>query len=463
MIKNVAKSNYTSTSATYKCQPASREQAETALKPPRAGAWILRKTVEEGTILSVKLSEDYIEHYPVKNEGDLWYQMDPETDSKISDGFTFEKLLKECEGNPGLHQTGQSSTVDFSTSPHFHSFTKNQAAESLQGRPPGTFLFYPSQEKQNICLASVDEKGVVQHQKLIDQFGVNGYNSLEHYVQTHKALTIPYKPVPQPVQAPSFRIALPDKTDATLHTEYHQLPNNINDLHKCTYALSAENTSKNRFINIMPFDDNAFRGNDFYYNASVLFEGKALAAQGPESRHCDDFWKMIWQSDSRTIAMLTKTAECCQYWPEGEESVTYGSITIQPISRTAQNNLITRKLTIQSGSEKRTVTHHQFTGWPDHSTASLEEMAALVEKLACSFSRENPLTVHCRAGIGRTGTLLTALMTYQKIREDSSKGLDSDLYHKTARAMREGRMAAIQTPEQYLCGYRTLEELLKNV
>lgn len=416
------------------------------------GAWKL-----QGQTLSVKLSEDYTEHYTVKEEGGLWFQMEGE--SKISEGLNFEALLKECEARQELQIGAAPTQVDVSSSPLFFSYTKKQAADNLKGEQPGTFLFYPAQEKRNICLAVVEQGGAITHQMLNDPFGPNRYLSLEHYVQKHPALTTPYK-ASFPPAAPSFRIALPPKADAVLEIEYHKLPDNREDLERCTYARNGENYSQNRFTNIFPFDDNAFRGEGFYYNASLLFDGGLLAAQGPENKHQDDFWKMIWQSQCSTIVMLTKTSECCQYWPDEKEVLKAGVITIRLLSETGEDNRISRKLLLQRDNIERTVTHHQFTGFPDHGTAAPAEIAALVQKIG-AFSPENPALAHCRAGIGRTGTLLAALMAYRQVQKDPAKGLDPELYFKTALQIRKERIGAIQTSAQYICGYRAFEELLK--
>ena len=169
-------------------------------------------------------------------------------------------------------------------------------------------------------------------------------------------------------------------------------------------------------------------------------------------KHRDDFWKMVWLSGSHTIAMLTITEECCQYWPNRGETIICGDMTIEGLSEEKKGNFFTRKIRIVHNQEARTITHYQYMSWPDFGVASIKEMAGFV-KMLLGTSPGNPLVAHCRAGVGRTGTLLAALFAYQNSSHD---------YYNTALEIRKGRMASIQTADQYECGYQVLQELLNN-
>ena len=58
-----------------------------------------------------------------------------------------------------------------------------------------------------------------------------------------------------------------------------------------------------------------------------------IVTQGPMDGTISDFWKLIWQENTRLIIMLTKTFEvvrlmCSQYWPLHVKSKeTYGDFT----------------------------------------------------------------------------------------------------------------------------------------
>uniref|UniRef100_H2YTU0 protein-tyrosine-phosphatase n=1 Tax=Ciona savignyi TaxID=51511 RepID=H2YTU0_CIOSA len=73
-----------------------------------------------------------------------------------------------------------------------------------------------------------------------------------------------------------------------------------------TVASLPENKSKNRFKNILPFDNTRVvlsddgSGND-YINANYIdcysVPGKYIATQGPLQKTEADFWRMIWETE----------------------------------------------------------------------------------------------------------------------------------------------------------------------
>jgi len=66
-----------------------------------------------------------------------------------------------------------------------------------------------------------------------------------------------------------------------------------------------------------------------------------------------------------------------------------------------------------------------------------------------------PLVVHCSAGVGRTGVLVSSMICLKRMREESK----IDLYQVT-KHMRTQRMAMIQTPDQYAFVYRIVLDWL---
>ena len=80
-----------------------------------------------------------------------------------------------------------------------------------------------------------------------------------------------------------------------------------------------ENTVKNRYKDVFPYDFNCVLLDDetnarerIYVNASyikgVSGEREYVAAQGPSASTAGDFWKMIWQLNIHKIAMLTNVS-----------------------------------------------------------------------------------------------------------------------------------------------------------
>ena len=90
-----------------------------------------------------------------------------------------------------------------------------------------------------------------------------------------------------------------------------------------------------------------------------------------------------------------------------------------------------------------TVTHLHFTGWPDHgvpdNVMSLISFIRHVRSLH-PVSQEEPLLVHCSAGVGRTGTFILLDIIMQQIKAERCIGI----YH-TLSMMRMQRMKLVQT------------------
>lgn len=446
--------------ANYVCQKANRQQAVSTLQQAPEGSWMHRESrFENCTALSVN-ENGKINHRLIKKIGNAWYQMDQEKNAPCSGPQTFEALLRSLGANPRLQQMNRPPQEEpvppeaHLEGPLFRPLSKEEALQMLNGKSPGTYLFRPSeQDDQHIALSYVDSDSKIVHQRLTKSLGVDGephrYVSLQHFVNCH--------PVTLKVPCEVF---LPAKTNSALEGEFNRLPQNMEDFTKCTYAQKY--IPLNRFSNVLPFNENAFKGKGFYYNGSILFDNKAIACQGPVKNCVDNFWKMAWQSTTGTIVMLTKTEECCQYWPAPGETATFGPISVKGIAEKIEGNLITRTCQIENLDEEcspRQVTLVQYTGWPDHGTADPKELVKIIRKIEGTYEKDKPITVHCRAGIGRTGTLLAALFTHQRIKEDPAKAANA--YAEVATEIRSGRIGAIQSAEQYICGYRTVEELLK--
>lgn len=61
--------------------------------------------------------------------------------------------------------------------------------------------------------------------------------------------------------------------------------------------------------------------------------------QGPLHSTRDDFWRMVWESNSRAIVMLTRCIEkgrekCDHYWPMDTLPVYYGDICVTILNET---------------------------------------------------------------------------------------------------------------------------------
>ncbi|KAB1278615.1 Tyrosine-protein phosphatase non-receptor type 4 [Camelus dromedarius] len=185
-------------------------------------------------------------------------------------------------------------------------------------------------------------------------------------------------------------------------------------------AKLPQNISKNRYRDISPYDATRviLKGDEDYINANYInmeipssrIINQYIACQGPLPHTCTDFWQMTWEQGSSMVVMLTTQVE-----------------------RGRKN-------------ESRQLTQIQYIAWPDHgvpddSSDFLDFVCHVRNKRA---GKEEPIVVHCSAGIGRTGVLIT-METAMCLIECNQPVYPLDI----VRTMRDQRAMMIQTPSQY--------------
>ncbi|XP_047662506.1 receptor-type tyrosine-protein phosphatase F isoform X15 [Tachysurus fulvidraco] len=236
------------------------------------------------------------------------------------------------------------------------------------------------------------------------------------------------------------------------------------------------NKFKNRLVNIMPFESTrvclqpirGVEGSD-YINASCIDgyrQQKAyIATQGPLAETTEDFWRMLWEHNSTIVVMLTKLREmgrekCHQYWP-AERSARYQYFVVDPMAEYNMPQYILRefKVTDARDGQSRTIRQFQFTDWPEQGVPKTGEgfidFIGQVHKTKEQFGQDGPITVHCSAGVGRTGVFITLSIVLERMRYEGVV----DLF-QTVKTLRTQRPAMVQTEDQYQLCYRAALEYL---
>ncbi|KAF7230422.1 transcript variant X30 [Nothobranchius furzeri] len=236
------------------------------------------------------------------------------------------------------------------------------------------------------------------------------------------------------------------------------------------------NKFKNRLVNIMPYESTrvclqpirGVEGSD-YINASFIDgyrQQKAyIATQGPLAETTEDFWRMLWEHNSTIVVMLTKLREmgrekCHQYWP-AERSARYQYFVVDPMAEYNMPQYILRefKVTDARDGQSRTVRQFQFTDWPEQGVPKSGEgfidFIGQVHKTKEQFGQDGPITVHCSAGVGRTGVFITLSIVLERMRYEGVV----DIF-QTVKMLRTQRPAMVQTEDQYQFCYRAGLEYL---
>ncbi|XP_052047780.1 receptor-type tyrosine-protein phosphatase S isoform X8 [Apodemus sylvaticus] len=236
------------------------------------------------------------------------------------------------------------------------------------------------------------------------------------------------------------------------------------------------NKFKNRLVNILPYESSrvclqpirGVEGSD-YINASFIDgyrQQKAyIATQGPLAETTEDFWRALWENNSTIVVMLTKLREmgrekCHQYWP-AERSARYQYFVVDPMAEYNMPQYILRefKVTDARDGQSRTVRQFQFTDWPEQGAPKSGEgfidFIGQVHKTKEQFGQDGPISVHCSAGVGRTGVFITLSIVLERMRYEGVV----DIF-QTVKVLRTQRPAMVQTEDEYqFCFQAALEYL----
>ncbi|KAJ8338757.1 hypothetical protein SKAU_G00355430 [Synaphobranchus kaupii] len=235
------------------------------------------------------------------------------------------------------------------------------------------------------------------------------------------------------------------------------------------------NMKKNRVLQIIPYEFNRVivpvkRGeeNTDYVNASFIDgyrqKDSYMASQGPLQHTIEDFWRMIWEWRSCSIVMLTELEErgqekCAQYWPS-DGALVCGDMSIELKREEESESYTVRDLLVTNNKENkaRAVRQFHFHGWPEVGIPAdgkgMINIIAAVQKQQ-QQSGNHPITVHCSAGAGRTGTFCALSTVLERVKAEGIL----DVF-QTVKSLRLQRPHMVQTLEQYEFCYKVVQEYI---
>ncbi|XP_039306144.1 tyrosine-protein phosphatase Lar isoform X7 [Solenopsis invicta] len=331
----------------------------------------------------------------------------------------------------------------------------------------------------------------IKHEKMIDIYGhvtclraQRNYmvQTEDQYIFIHDALLeavicgnteVPARNLHSHIQ----KLMQPEIDNITgMELEFKKLSNIKADSTRFISANLPCNKHKNRLVHILPYEctrvclqpQRNIEGSD-YINASVIdgyrYRGAYIATQGPLCDTTDDFWRMLWEHNSTIVVMLTKLKEmgrekCHQYWPS-DRSIRYQCFVVDPIAEYNMPQYILRefKVTDARDGASRTVRQFQFIDWPEQgvpkSGDGFIDFIGQVHKTKEQFGQDGPITVHCSAGVGRTGVFITLSIVLERMQYEGVV----DIF-QTVRILRTQRPAMVQTEDQYQFCYRASLEYL---
>ncbi|KAJ3671653.1 hypothetical protein LUZ60_007732 [Juncus effusus] len=277
------------------------------------------------------------------------------------------------------------------------------------------------------------------------------------------------------------------KNGETVANEFCQLQGmrspRSDTMRRCITALGDANINKNRYIDVLPYDDTRVvlsssrdQGNG-YINASFVTTGpvgkvsRFIATQGPLPDTFEDFWEMIFQYKCHIIVMLTHfdnakmVGKCSDYLKSEKEQGQFGNINVITKSKTVtSSSLVLRCLELHHTKETEApveVLHVEYPEWPDHGVPKYTvPVRDILRRLYQVPNDAGPIVVHCSAGIGRTGTYCAIHNTIQRILIGDMSSLD---LVKTIADFRSQRLGMVQTLDQLMFCYEAIIDELEEL
>ncbi|VDK87544.1 unnamed protein product [Litomosoides sigmodontis] len=214
---------------------------------------------------------------------------------------------------------------------------------------------------------------------------------------------------------------------------------------KMTTITFDRNPAKNRYTDVMCLDKTRVilrdrpRNNDYIHANWVHLAAnrRYICTQGPLEETIEDFWWMIFKEEVQAIVMLCDfiedgEAKCAEYYP-----LTTGE---------------------KVKDDTRRVYHYRWSNWPDRSSPrSGAPLVALIAKLKV-LQEKGPVTVHCSAGIGRTGTLCAIDCAIDRLNEEGTVSPPD-----VVKEIRHQRLHSVQSVLQYLYMHICLIEYVQLV
>ncbi|EFA12064.1 tyrosine-protein phosphatase non-receptor type 11 isoform X1 [Tribolium castaneum] len=475
--------------------------------------------------LSVKRNGE-VTHIKIQNSGDFYDLYGGEKFATLSELVQYymenQGQLREKNGEI-IELKYPLSCADPTTERWFHGHLSGKEAEKLilERGKNGSFLVRESQSKPGDFVLSVRTDDKMTHVMIRysdNQYDVGGgekFDSLAELIEYYKKNPM--------VETSGTVVHLKQPFNATrisasgIHSRVKQLQNEngpngmgkagfweefeslqqqeFKHLYSRKEGVKPENRNKNRYKNILPFDDTRVKlkdadpnvpGSD-YINANYIKwkadycggnelgsdpSGKVyIATQGCLPSTIADFWQMVWQENCRVIVMTTKETErgktkCARYWPD-QGTKEYRKIKVKILMESSTPHYTLREFLVSMDGTncERKVYQYHFQAWPDHGVPSdpgcvlnfLHEVNKRQESLQQELPDNPPgaILVHCSAGIGRTGTFIVIDMILDQLKK---YGLDCEIdIQRTIQMVRSQRSGMVQTEAQYKFVYLAVQ------
>ena len=226
--------------------------------------------------------------------------------------------------------------------------------------------------------------------------------------------------------------------------------NRSSDVRQTSEEAAADAIVLPRFSDTHLIDNNAIKdpvrsdryGKTHFLHANRLDFSESqrfIASQKPQEAEIPGFWKMLHQKKVRVIVDLTNArdnendpSDYSFGQRRNEGAVKCGALTIKLPGKNIPAKMLNairggvakrvaseKTFSVSQDGTSHDVTRIHFKDWPDHGVTSAEKLIALADQVeAANEGSDAPVLIHCRAGVGRTGTLISFLAARKRIAKE---------------------------------------------
>lgn len=180
-------------------------------------------------------------------------------------------------------------------------------------------------------------------------------------------------------------------------------------------------------------------------------ENTYIATQAPTESTAGLIWQIAHQNQGFVVDLTTPKDGIDPYYPtQGKQDYSGAAVELKQTRKIA-NNLILYTYNVTADKETREVQRLHFSGWKDFNGTSKENLNKLVDNITAKMDEGKTPIIHCRAGVGRTGTLISTITLKNLIKQGVATSENID--EKMKEVIMTGRKCRgplfVQTEEQF--------------
>ncbi|KAL4216291.1 Protein tyrosine phosphatase [Mactra antiquata] len=301
----------------------------------------------------------------------------------------------------------------------------------------GTYIAIDLLTEEGLTEGSVDVFGCIRNMR---EQRVNMVQTPDQYEYVHRAivytltLDVDYTPTE------TFNEYVMSLSDAQYGAMFKKLSTSVehaNEENEQAITANKRETNKNRPGSDIPGNENRPRlylnrsFNDPNYINAVYIDGfkrrnRFILAQTPLSSTLEDFVCLIYQDKCSCVVSVEATDNQQQdvgcYFPQENESVTFGSFVVTCMKFQNKYNHQYRKLKIQNNGKQaageRIVNHYQYTNWKNTEKvpSSEADFVQFINDAQSSVQEDglSPILLHCLTGGKKCGLFCTVSLLLER-------------------------------------------------